>query len=325
VSTYYISAASGSDVNSGLSEALAWATVDKGMNTVAAGDKVWVKGDGDYAELATIDTVGTVTSPIVFEGYTTTPGDGGRATITGSDARANCVVDSTAATTPLYYVFKNFRFTAATGTGFLTDGHRITFKNCKFDTNGLRGLHGRTLSCEACEFTSNTSDGCWAEDSGATIVSAIFIACKFYSNGARGLLAQSINAAVYGCIFFSNATSNCTIGGNDDKLVSVINCTFDGDAKDSDTGIIVGSTGSIFAFVNLVLYDCTTGLDATPGNMGELVISRNNLVNANTTAYVSAATFTGEVTSAPQFTNEVAGADYTPAAGSPLINAGLNG
>jgi len=53
-------------------------------------------------------------------------------------------------------------------------------------------------------------------------------------------------------------------------------------------------------------------------------MSRNNCVNANTTAYTNAATFTGEVTSAPQFTNEVGGADYTPAAGSPLIDAGFD-
>jgi hypothetical protein len=109
MATYYVSAATGSDADSGLTEALAWLTVDKAMNTVTAGDKVWVKADGNYAELVTIDTAGTATTPIVFEGYTTTPGDGGRATITGSGARANCMVSSLTAGTHVYYIFKNFR------------------------------------------------------------------------------------------------------------------------------------------------------------------------------------------------------------------------
>jgi hypothetical protein len=105
----------------------------------------------------------------------------------------------------------------------------------------------------------------------------------------------------------------------------VVGCTIDGDGKDTDNGITLGGASVLAIIVNNVIYDCTTGLNSSAGDRGERVISRNNLVNANTTAYVNMAIFTGELTSAPQFTNEVGGADYTPAAGSPLINAGLNG
>ena len=81
MATYYVSDATGNDGDTGLTELLAWATIDHAMNTVVAGDKVWVKADGDYTETATIDTIGTNVSPIVFAGYTSTPRDGGQATI----------------------------------------------------------------------------------------------------------------------------------------------------------------------------------------------------------------------------------------------------
>jgi hypothetical protein len=106
---------------------------------------------------------------------------------------------------------------------------------------------------------------------------------------------------------------------------AILNCTIDGDAKDSDTGLIINGGTYGAAVVNTVLYDCTTGYSGQGTDRGESVISRNNLVNANTTAYNSGATFTGEVTSAPVFVNEVAGADYSPDTGSPLMEAGLDG
>lgn len=317
MTTYYVSAATGNDSDTGLTEALAWLTIDHAMNTIAEGDKVWVKADGNYAELVTIDTVGGSTTPIVFEGYSSTTGDNGQATITGSDSRANCVVDSKTAGTIVWYIFKNFRFTAATDVGFLTDCDKLTFKNCKFDNNGSHGLQCRLVGCEKCEFSDNTTDGCVVSALGG-----IFINCKFYSNGQNGLntFANGVSCVAFGCICFDNAVNSIKTGGNL-QISAIINCVCDGNTKNSNTGILMASTQQ--AVVNTVMYDCDTGF-ATE-SVGELLISRNNCVNANTTAYSNAATFTGEVTSAPQFTNEVGGADYTPAAGSPLIDAGFNG
>lgn len=322
MATYYVSAATGLDADSGLTEALAWLTIDKAMNTVVAGDKVWVKADGNYAELVTIDTIGTTTAPIVFEGYTTTLGDGGRATITGSSARANCIAVNAAITTSLYYVFKNIRCTAATAEGLLTVRNHLTLKNCKFDANGTDGCSCYLVSCEGCEFSSN---GTTTSHYGLRVAGGgtICVGCTFASNAGIGLYGPGIPLVAVGCVFFSNAAQNLYMGGVD-ILVTVANCTFDGDAKDSDSGIENSGAATLLAVINTVLYDCTTGWVAA-SNGGERNISRNNLVNANTTAYTNAATFTGEVTTAPQFVNEVGGADYTPAATSPLLEAGFDG
>ena len=98
----------------------------------------------------------------------------------------------------------------------------------------------------------------------------------------------------------------------------------DGDGKDTNTGIRIGpSFDGINAAINNIIYDCTTGMDSVAG-AGERLISRNNLLNSNTADYAGgAATFTGEVTTAPQFTDETS-QDYTLASGSPAKGAGFD-
>ena len=322
MATYYVDMSAGANTNAGTSAGAgnAWKTIARAMDVVVGGDKVWVKASAEYTNPAIIATAGASNAPITFEGYTTTTGDGGRATMNTTEA-TRCLGTSygLAANTAIYYVFKNFRFTGAIADGVNTDCNNLTFKNCKFDTNGTNGITARLSLYEACEFSSNTGAGCVIDDGGGC-----FLGCRFYSNGGNGLTCQSNTGVVLGCTFFSNAGNNMKLGGTD-MLSVVYNCTCDGDGKDSNAGISWNGTGHMAVAVNTVLYDCGIGLDSPGGNMGERVISRNNLVNANTTAYTNAATFTGEVTSAPAFVNEVGGADYTPAAGSPLINAGLNG
>jgi len=109
MTTFFVSDATGNDADDGLSEANAFLTIDKAMNTVAAGDKVFVKGDGTYSEDAVIDTVGTKTTPIVFEGYTTTTGDNGKATMS---ATTNCISTALGA---IFYLFLNFKFEDGSG------------------------------------------------------------------------------------------------------------------------------------------------------------------------------------------------------------------
>lgn len=330
MATYFVDMAVGADGNLGTSEGSgnAWQTIDKAMNTVAAGDKVWVKASANYTELATIDTVGTKYAPIVFEGYTSATGDGGRITMTGEGTRASCIADSLGIDTHIFYVFKNFRMTDATGDGFSSDCSLITFKNCKFDANGDDGLEAKSVTCEACEFTGNVGNG--ARLVGANDVPgwAIFIGCTFYSNTFTGIYYHGdveISIAVVSCVFFSNGEYGFNSTSEDTVLRLIINCTFDGDGKDTVAGIRLGNTNpGPTAIVNNVLYDCLMGIDVPTGDSGELVVSRNNCVNSNTTDYNNIETFTGEVSGAPNFVNEVGGADYTPDTNSPLIDAGFD-
>lgn len=314
MATYYVDMVNGLDTNSGLSEALAWKTLDKTQTApIVAGDKVFVEATADYTETLTITVVGTATAPVVFEGYTTTPGDGGVATVNGSATRATGLTPAAGSN---FYVFKNFRFTnhTAVGAGNLTSNF-FTYKKCRFDNNTGDGVNGN-LNClfEGCYAHNNGGDG--FEVGGMTV----FICCISNANALSGFEAEG--GVFYKCIAFSNAgIAFVTILTT---FHVFIDCVVDGDVTDTTTGYAIGVAyvNSQVVVVNCVAYDCTTGFSSQAGLDTERSISRNNLVNANTTAYSAFATHSGEVTSAPAFVNE-ATQDYTPAVGSPLIAAGF--
>jgi len=314
---YYISALTGSDGDSGLSEGLAWLTIDHAMNVVTSGDTVYVKGDADYNELATIDTVGTLANPIVFEGYASVTGDNGMATINGQSSRANGIATTLTAGTNTHYVFKNFRITGHTSTGFLAALDILNFHRCKFDNNGLNGCSCRTSLFFQCEFSDNTQDG-FVSTGASTVYHA---GCRFYRNGRHGTNQSTGNLYLFACEFFSNATNNILFANA--TLLVVINCTIDGNGKNSDAGIATTTGNGFQLLVNNVIYDCATGISNAVAQGVENYASLNNLVNSNTTAYTNASTLEGEITDAPGFRDEEAN-DYRPGASSPLLNAGFD-
>jgi hypothetical protein len=299
MATFYVSDATGDNADNGSTEALAWATIDYAMNNVSAGDKVWVKADGDYTETADITFLGTTSATIEFEGYTTTPGDGGQATIDAESVRAACIGDHFA-TSAAYYVFRNFIFTNATASDVTLSVSDVIFKNCTFSNASVAGCTCATAS--------------------------VFENCLFDSNGASGIDCSGLVEAV-GCRFTDNTTGGDAIeclGGNASFAV-ILGCTIDGDAKSTNTGIDLGSSFWKRAIViNNIVYDCVSGIDSA--SQGTFFVSRNNLLNNNTTDYPGSRfqTFEGEVTSAPQFEDE-AGGDYSLGAGSPARNAGFDG
>ena len=111
MTTYYGDGAVGNDANAGTSEGAgnAWATIDKAMNTVAAGDTVYIKASATYDETANIDTAGTQGSPISFIGYSSTITDEGKVTWTKSSS-GSCLTDTPSST---YYHFRNIKFNNA--------------------------------------------------------------------------------------------------------------------------------------------------------------------------------------------------------------------
>jgi hypothetical protein len=322
VSTYYVDGADGDDGNAGTSEGSgnAWATIDKAMNTVAAGDIVFVKSSATYTELVTIDTVGTTTAPILFIGYTTTADrtDRGKVTIDAESSRANCIVSTLTSNT--FYVFENFILKNATGNGYSAiNADQMTFRNCEFNDNGGNGLvSDNGLMVESCIFSGNASDGIDC-DANAQIYGS-----RFLSNGTNGVTL--ITGVVWGCTFFDSGSAAITFLGSNTAINAVINCTIDGNSKTSTTGIRFGTSfWGPYAAINNIIYDCITGIDGYD-NGGGRFIGRNNLLNSNTTDYDNTGyeTLVGEVTGAPAFTDEAAN-DYTLGAGSPALNAGFDG
>ena len=79
MATYYVDVANGDDGNDGSTEALAWQTLSKAADMVAAGDTVYVQATGSYVVqdgandcVMYCTTAGTISQPITLIGYTTT-------------------------------------------------------------------------------------------------------------------------------------------------------------------------------------------------------------------------------------------------------------
>jgi hypothetical protein len=319
MATYYVEAGHGG-TDSG-TEANPWLTIDQAMAGLGDGDKVWVKATASYTETVDIDGhQATWNTPIVIEGYTSSTGDGGKVTIDGGAARASGIVESGFAGNT-NYVFKNFIIQNHTSHGIdLNDVDRFTWKNCEFIGNGTVSGHGALVGLlhafENCKFNSNSADGCACQSNG------IFIGCEFMSNGGSGLDGSGTTLAVF-CTFFSNGTTAMDSGASHDVVTLMVNCTVDGDGKDTVNGLNQSVAFRHFgAIVNCILYDCTNGIDFSNG---EAFISRNNLVNSNTNNYINGAgTYSGEVTSAPAFVDE-GSQDYALTVASPARDAGYDG
>jgi hypothetical protein len=306
---YYVSDATGDDTDTGLSEALAFKTIDKAMNTIAAGEKVWVKADGTYTESPIIDTAGGTVTEIVFEGYTASPGDGGQVTIVGT------LLDSIA--TQCLYCFKNFIFDANSANANCTSlsSYDITWRNCVFKNATADGCVMGYAGCfYECEFLDNTSDGA-AVRTGST-----FINCGFYRNGGAGIDCDG-NLICYNCVFFSQGSQAIDAGPSNERGIVVINCTIDGDGKGTTFGVYTTSAWrNHVVVINTIIYDCATGIQSYSGDRDILV---HNLLNSNTANYAGDASGQeAEVTDAPDFVDEVAGADYSLNAASPAKGTG---
>lgn len=306
---------------SGLTWAIggAFATINRFMDTLIAADsdKAWIKGGTNYTETANIDIATAADSPATLEGYTTTPGDGGKFTIHGGSTRTNGISSSISSSG--FYVFKNMRITQHTSHGTPGSVDSIVFKNCQFDNNGGSGAVGDDWwRFENCEFFDNTSSGCQIDTGG------VLIGCRSYRNGGDGIRIHT--GLVEFCVSQSNGGYAIRFPGAGLGHHLAINNTVDGDGKDSDYGIAFESlpaANDINVCVNNIIHDCTTGMESTSGQ-AEMLISRNNLLNDNTDDYAGgAATYSGEVLDAPGFVDEGSG-DYRLTAASPAAEAGYD-
>jgi len=320
MTTYYVDTVLGDDGNAGTSEGAgnAWATIDKAMNTVAAGDLVYVKASGSYQESLTIDTAGTNAAPIIFEGYTSTPGDNGKATVDG-----NSIVSVLLSSVPTvaYYIFKNLIFTNATSSGIGDSGlSSVAWFNCEFTNNGANGvLADNDNAFINCIIANNGANGTDLD------LTCSAIGCEIYGNGSAQWNALTWISFCHNLVY-GHSSAGFDIVNLGGAAGTCANNTIDGEGVAAVNGIDVGGGAESF-FFNNILYDIDSkgvNLSATP--LIGAHFQGFNLMNSVTTPYTASVGFglTGEqdVTSAPGFTDE-AGDDYTLDSASPAKNAGI--
>jgi len=317
MATYYVKT-DGDDGKDGLSEANAWQTIDHAMNQVAAGDTVYVK-TGTYAETAIIDTAGTSNSPIVIEGYKTTPGDEGDGewvVIDGEGTRTSGITRSI--TGALYYVIRHVRATGHAGTGFdLSSCMNFHLENCRSDYNSGTGFDGVSSGS-----TFQIFAGCRANNNGSAGfrvgANAVLWGCSAFSNSGQAMVSFSGNFAVVGCLIYDcNAVAIQMITSMGPGIVA--GCIIDGCNGASSTGIY-SLTGTHFLVLNNIFCRLNVALDSLV-DCGGLRVVRNNLFYGNTADRNHFPEGFGNIYSDPQFVDADNG-DYRLQAGSPAKGVG---
>lgn len=287
-------------------------TLDAAMNAVLAVDDTmfYCVAGADYGAFAIDTAVASTHQTCTFEGYTTTPGDDGRITVKGT------LTDTIA--TRIHYCFKNIIFDGEDVRACVSlSSYEIMWRNCDFisSTAGDGVTVGQANWFWDCYFEGAALDLIACGALGA------FFNCRFYNAGAAGIDCSS-TVLCWNCTFY-NCEGNAIDGGAvNDSHVIAINCTIDGNAQTTNTGVYKnpGYRGMI-AVINCIIYDCTTGEHGTHGERDLLIY---NLFNNNTADHGGngsdqEGTFQ---TGAPDFVNEVAGADYTLNSASPAVGAG---
>lgn len=314
MATYYVSDATGNDLDDGLSEADAFATIQKAMDTIAAGDQVYIKSDGLYQEALSDPVVGTVAAPIHIDGYTTTPGDGGLATIDGNGGALVSGMDYVGTVAALH-VYSHLRFTDFSSHGF--NGLSVSdliFRYCEFDNNGGTGLSAKDeVAILGCHFHDNADTGAYMNGSG------VAVGCLFRNNlNGLGIDGPGSNY-VHNCVAAGNSNLGIQVNGT---LSIVTNNTVWGNNKDTVTGIdILNATRVIL--VNNIVMECGTGITSDAAdNWTAKVQCANNLVHDCTTPYnANAATEIGALSGDPLLVDPSNG-DFTLGDGSPAIDVG---
>ena len=305
--TYYVDGAVGNNENLGTSEGAgnAWATISYAVSQVSAGDQVWVKGGTDYTE-TTARPVGLSSAWITFSGYTTTPGDGGKATIDATGETYG--ISAIGPPISVYARWENIIIENATSYGAScgNDGYDAWI-NCEFNNNGGGGVLGNKTTFVGCSATGNTGIGI------STGYGSV-VNCVSSGNSTDGVKSN----AVFGCELISNA--GIAIQGTNFCPAFCCN-TIDGDNDDTTIGIqTISYQNSIM--INNIIYDCATGISVATNSSGHEV--SNNLLYANATNFTNIpAEHDNLTTDAPAFTDE-AGGDYTLASGSAARNAGAD-
>jgi hypothetical protein len=299
MTTYYVDGALGDNANAGTSEGAgnAWATCTYADANTVAGDTIYVKASADYAEQLTITVVGTSSAWKHWIGYTTTPGDGGKATITGSSSRTRCLYN--ASSSAIYHRFENFIFEDATGDAFDSGTSDVwMFVNCEFNSSGNGADTDRCVLYINCKFSNNTGDG--VDVAG---VSCLFLWCQFDGNGAYGCVTANAHV-LFKCIFSDNASGHVRSTPTLSNIGCVLHCTMDGNNA-TNNGMFMSVNTFIQAFCNNIVYDNDVGVDRPASGADDNgVYVDGNLFYSNTTDRSDFPAGVNDVSGDPKFRDE---------------------
>jgi len=334
--TYFLDIVDGDDGNLGTSAGSgnAWQHLAYAADQVAAGDKVWVKASNVYETedgandcVWEIDTAGTPGSPIVWEGYVATTGDGGIVQVNADptgDQFANVLLVSVGTAT--YNVIKGFEFKGASGIGINLGGSdRVTLLNCSTNNNGEDGIDGDDNNRLLNFLTHNNGTTTSHRGIDIDLISEL-IGVISYGNGGGGIRI-SCGLIAFSCVYNNGNTQQIELSASG-YLNAVLNCTIDGENQASANGINVQVGNYTCRILNNIIHDCSAGIWAANDSSDRNVTWHNLYSSCGANVNIHAPDTDpihegghGDVSDTPDFVNEGADDYSIAAAGNPLAVA----
>lgn len=285
---YFVRPSGGSDSNSGLSYALAFATGNKFETVAAPGDELRIT-PGTYRQTFTTAVSGTNGNPISYVADvfgTLTDGIGGRVRITASDNDQTAVRGSCIITTHNYRTFTGLYLDSATSQDILISGsNNVIVQDC----NVMHCNLGISIV-------------------GATQANCTVRRCVVMGTANQGIFSQhtvtvnNVGHIIENCKLM--ACQNQAVRADRVGGITVRNCTFIGGSNAVRVAFAL-AVGQTITVNNCIIFAETVAFQATA--VGEITEDFNNL-HRNSTDY----------------SNVTAGANtksYPPLLNAPLLNA----
>jgi hypothetical protein len=331
----YCDFAAGNDTTGDGSISLPYKTFQKGVDAATgavpgdgADKTIWLKNTASYTEEVTVTeaAVAAQAAPLIVEGYTTTPGDGGMATLDGENTRlAGFALFASGNANVYYWVFKNIywkRYTdAAVDSVFGAGGggsalmQQFLFKHCRFSDNLVAVYANTDFLFEDCWFHDNVTavDGAWWLGSA--------LRCIVENNTNGFLMSKNTGGSIWNSLFIGNTNYNLSI----EHGIPVVNCVIDGSNKASAIGIkYPNSTSCIPKILNTIIIDCTVAVEGYGAGAEELSAIFNSCFFLNGSDFTNGAgQRTGCVFADPLFVNKAI-KDYGIGTLSPCKEAGMD-
>jgi hypothetical protein len=294
MTTYFVqpAASGGSDADAGTSVGAAWATYDKALSTMVAGDTVWMQ-PAVYRELGTCDNSGSSGSAITINGDCdgTYFGVVGPVIIsawdddTGTPARASCL-DMNGKTFVIHNKIQFFGGTSwtvgNTAFGSATAYEGCEFNDCVFEASSVRLAMKLELNA-----------GVTPTAAGLTFRRCVFLGVSDIDWDSNGSAHVNLKWLFERCLFIGAHASQGTIilsreangGANTIGGVTWNHCQFLGAHQAIYIANAVNTTNP-FACYNSQFIACTTGIQYTLGAAGGFVAA-NNISSCTTTPYAT--------------------------------------
>lgn len=329
----------GDDTNSGVSWALAKATVQAGINAAAGGGEVWVK-TGVYVEQLTLKNgvslyggfVGIETDKTQRTGKFITVLDGGNSdavlTIPLGVGSPETIDGFTITNGRLYGINASLAGLAVTNTVFFANGSGITASGCGLflDHNTVRDNTGFGTRATSCTITA--TNNVYKNNSGGN-------GYAFYCTGGNNLTATANTLQNSAQDAIASDGTNGTLVLNNNQILSngrgvswYGSATATGNTFSNNGGYAIGVSGVFVATSNIVTgnssgISCTGTLTATLNTVtGNGATYSNGAIESNGSGVITGNTVTDNSTTGIAWANTDAGSTATITGNTILRNTG---